>query len=316
MDYISSTNFMYTRDLSITYCARKLGLSVKAILEAKREDLLCDHSSILLHDDLLYPTPPFMLDYLSLRDYLYPKAEKLFPTVDGNHYYPDKYHRRMQKLLAEAGAKISPAHPKELTDSQYQALVNLRFSVQRQRYQMILAANLCSFLGMRPSEVAKLEKRDIDFSARILYLRDTKSQEDQVLPMLSFLVQPLERYTMHLADSLSSLFVNTQGAQWERRDVTLAIARWGAEHGIQSLTPRKLRASLGVTLSRGHIEPGLLALILRHKDPATALRHYISYNLEEARQFLEKAEIGCDDPLSQENLQEYSRMFTLVGRNQ
>lgn len=75
MDYSSSISFMYTRDLSITHCARKLDLSVKAILEAKRDDLLCDHASILLHDELLYPTPPFILDYLSLRDHLYPEAK-------------------------------------------------------------------------------------------------------------------------------------------------------------------------------------------------------------------------------------------------
>jgi integrase len=98
--------------------------------------------------------------------------------------------------------------------------------------------------------------------------------------------------------------------------VTRTIANWGEERGIENLTPRKLRASLGLTLARLKVDPGLIAKLLRHKDPATALRHYISYNLEEARQFLEKAEIGCDDPLSQEGLQEYSRMLTLVGRNQ
>jgi len=92
--------------------------------------------------------------------------------------------------------------------------------------------------------------------------------------MLSFLVAPLERYIRHLADTHSPLFVNTQAAQWERRDVTAAISHWGAEHGVKSLTPRKLRASLGATLSRLKVEPALAAVILRHRDPATTLRHY------------------------------------------
>lgn len=175
MDYSSSTNFMYARDISITFCARKSDLSVKAILEAMRDDLMFDRSSLLLYDTLISPVPEFVLHYLDMRDRLLPEADHLFPTVNGKMYYPDKYHRRMQKILAEAGAKTEPANPKKMTEGQYQALLNLRFIIQRQRYQVILAATLCSYLGMRPSEVAKLEKRDIDFSARLLHLRDTKS---------------------------------------------------------------------------------------------------------------------------------------------
>lgn len=314
MDYSTSTNFIYTRDISITFCARKSELSVKTLLEAKRENLLHDRSSIMLHDALISPVPEFVLDYLQTRDRLLPGAEKLFPTVDGNMYYPDKYHRRMQKILAEAGAKTDPTNPKKMTEGQYQALLNLRFAIQRQRYQMVLAATLCSYLGLRPSEVAKLEKRDVDFSARLLHLRDTKSQEDQKIPMLSFLVAPLERYTCHLADTHSPLFVNTQGAQWERRDVAAAILHWGAEHGVKSLTPRKLRASLGATLSRLKVEPALAAVILRHKDPATALRHYNERDLEEARQCLEGVESVSGDQFSQEYIQAYNCMYTVLGR--
>lgn len=68
MDYSSSTNSMYTRDLSIAYCARKVSLSLQTILETKRDDLLCDSSSILLYDEFVYPIPPLFSDYLRLRD--------------------------------------------------------------------------------------------------------------------------------------------------------------------------------------------------------------------------------------------------------
>lgn len=310
MDYSSSTNFMYARDLSIVYCARKASFSLQTILETKRDDLLYDSSSILLGDELIYPLPHLFSDYLRLRDYLFPKAEKLFPTVNGNQYYPCSFHKRMQKILAEAGAKTTPSNPKSMSEEQLQALENMRFHIQRQQDQMVLAVTLCSFLGMRPSEVARLEKRDIDFSARLLYLRETKSQEDQKLPMLSFLVQPLERYTSHLADSQSPLFVNNQGAKWERRDVAVAVSRYAAEHGIKSVTPQKLRASLGVSLSRLSIEPALVAVILRHRDPATALRHYNKRDLDEARQCLEGVDILTGTPKNQVYAREFDRMFT------
>jgi hypothetical protein len=313
MDYSSSTNFMYARDLSIAYCARKMSLSLQNILETKRDDLLYDSTSILLGDELIYPIPHLFLDFLRLRDYLFPKAEKLFPTVNGNQYYPCSFHKRMQKILAEAGAKTTPSNPKSMSEEQLQALENMRFHIQRQRDQMVLAVTLCSFLGMRPSEVARLEKRDIDFGARLLRLRETKSQEDQKLPMLSILVQPLERYTSHLADSQSPLFVNNQGAKWERRDVAVAVSRYAAEHGIKNVTPQKLRATLGATLSRLKIEPALTAVILRHRDAATALRHYNSRELEDARQCLEGVKILTDAQLHQAYAREFDRMYTLGG---
>ena len=315
MNYTSSTNLIYARDLSITYLARKSDLPVKSILESNRDDLLHDSSSVMLYDALISPVPNFILGYLDQRDRLLPQAEKLFPTVDGKMYYPDKFYRRMQRILAEAGVNTEQVNPKKLTEAQFQAMLNLRFVIQRHRYQAILAAVLCSYLGLRPSEVAKLEKRDIDFSARLLHLRDTKSQEDQKIPMLSFLVEPLERYTRHLADTHSPLFVNTQGAQWERQDVAAAISHWGAEHGVKSLTPRKLRASLGATLSRLKIEPALIAVVLRHKDKATALRHYNERELDDARRCLEGVDLVSNDPMSQEYVQEYIRMYTLIGRD-
>jgi integrase len=316
MDYGSSINFTYARDLSITFFARKLDLSLPTILEAKRIELLSDDSSVLLYDNLIESIPALLLDYIGLRDRLFPEAEKLFPTVDGKQYYPINFHKRMRKILTEAGTKTLPTNPKKLTNDQYQALLNMRFQIQRQRYQMFLAVTLCTFLGMRPSEVAKLEKRDIDFSTRLLLLRDTKSQGDQPIPMLSFMVEPLERYTLHLTDSLSPLFINSQGAKWECRDVADAIARWGDERDMKNLTPRKLRASLGATLSRLNIEPALAAIVLRHKDAATTLRYYNERELYEARGCLEGMEQILTAKASNEFIRDFMHMYTPVGRKQ
>ncbi|MBN2147215.1 MAG: tyrosine-type recombinase/integrase [Anaerolineales bacterium] len=282
MNYATSTNFLYTRDISITWIVRDSDLPLKLVLGTRRLDVLWDHSSLLLHDVLICPTPPCWPDYIDLRDRLFPEAEPLFPTVDGNLYRPVKYLERLKKMLSDARQDTSLSHPKEMTEEQLQAVANLHFLIQRQAYQATLALAFCSLLGMRPSEVAKLEKRDVDFSARLLHLRDTKSQEDQKLPLLTCLEEPLQRYTMYLADAYSPLFVNSKGRPWERRDASRTIAQWGVENNIRCLTPRKLRASLGSMLSRMKVEPSLVALILRHKDPATALRHYNEREIQEA----------------------------------
>jgi len=303
---------MYTRDLAIMSCVRLSNLPVKRVLETRREDVLWDDESILLHNILIKPAPRVWGDYIGERDRLFPESDLLFTTVDGNQYYPDKFGRRVKKLLEEAGVESTSPHPRRLTEKQCQALDKLRFDVQRQHYQIDLAVALCSYLGMRPSEVAKLEKRDIDFGSGVIKLRDTKSQEDQVLPLLSVFFVPLRRFTRYLDRGTSPLFVNTKCVKWERRDVTRTIANWGEERGIDNLTPRKLRASLGVTLARLKVEPGLVAKVLRHKDPATALRHYEYQVVEEARRYLEEAQsnpvIWQDHDYRQEFLAMYAEL--------
>lgn len=311
MDCATSDKFIHARDLSIVFCGRYSDLPVKTILEARRCDVVSDSSGIVLRNKLIAPVPSPWFDFIDLRDQLFPNSEMLFPTVNGTQYYQCKFSTRIKKLLAEAGQKTSPSHPRKLTEGQFRALVNLRFRYWRQDYQRKLAAALCSFWGLRSSEVAKLEKRDIDFSARLLHLRATKSQEDQKAPLLSFMIESLECYTAYLPDTRSPLFVNMQGAQWERRDVELAITRWGTELGIRDLTPQKLRASLGAMLARRRIPPALIAKILRHKDPATALRYYNFLEMEEARYVLEKVTQDQNFELEENTvlISEYERFY-------
>jgi integrase len=119
------------------------------------------------------------------------------------------------------------------------------------------------------------------------------------------------------ADRFSApLFINLQGAKWERRDVADAIARWGAEHGMKNLTPRQLRASLGATLSRLNIAPALAAVVLRHKDAATTLRHYHQRELFEARGCLEGMDQILTAKASEEFIRDFMHMYTLEGRKQ
>jgi hypothetical protein len=92
--------------------------------------------------------------------------------------------------------------------------------------------------------------------------------------------------------------------------VAVAVSRYAAEHGIKNVTPQKLRASLGVSLSRLRIEPALVAVIIRHRDPATALRHYNKRDLDEARQCLEGVEILTDTLKNQVYAREFDRMYT------
>jgi integrase len=287
MNLATSNSFIGLRDLTITYLVREMDKPLKQVLELSREKILADRESALIGEHLVSNIPSFFCNYMHSRDNLFPGNEVLFPTKDGNQYYPNQFAKRIRKLLAQADASVKPYHPKKLSIKQYKKLVGLRFGLQRHRYQMILATALCANLGFRSSEVAGLKKSDIDFSLRVISLDDTKSQEDQESPLLSILFEPFRSFTERLSHN-DHIFVNFSGNPWNRRHTRNAVQQYGEGLGIIDLTPRRLRASLGVTLARMGISPSLLAKVLRHKDPATALRYYNYREIEEVRHALEE----------------------------
>jgi len=274
------------RNLSVAWLVRSTELSQRRVLELTEADILHDERSILLEDEILSSTPVYLHEYLNRRDQVFPKTPLLFPTLAGRSFLPVKYSVQFRSLLRDAGLEGVATHPKNLSDQQWEQVERTRFEKQRGRHQVILAGTLCSFLGLRPSEVAKLIKRDMDFGGLIISLRDTKSQEDQQAPMLPFMVEPLERYTSHLAEN-DPLFVRLSGQQWDRKDACNSLVAYGKAIGIQGqITPRRLRATLGKTLSDSGAPPALIAKLLRHKDAATSLRHYTQTEINQVRRYL------------------------------
>lgn len=274
------------RDLSIAWLVRSTDLSQHRVLELMRTDILFDGKAVLLDDLLLTHVPTYLMEYLDRRDQVFSKTLLLFPTLEGRSLLPGKYAKQFKALLASAGLQETVTHPKKLTDQQWALIEKVRFQKQRPRYQVILAGTLCSYLGLRPSEVAKLTKRDLDFGGLVITLRDTKSQEDQQAPMLPFMVTPLERYTSHLKED-DPLFIRMSGQQWDRKDACNALVAYGRANGIQGqITPRRLRATLGKTLSDTGAPPALIAKLLRHKDAATSLRHYTQSEINQVRGYL------------------------------
>lgn len=283
-----SDKFVGLRDLSIIWLTRASEAPVDQVLSIPRDQLLIAENEVLVGDFFIPKAPETFLEYIHTRDRHFQQAAMLFPTKDGQRYAPSKFKKRLKSLFENARISNPSNTPADLTPAEYQALQNLRFAIQRPCYQSKLAVALCVYLGLRPSEVAKLIKEDLDFGNRAIRLRDTKSQENQVLPMLALFVEPLQRYVTHLPADRDPLFICSAGTIWTRRHVNHAIAEWGKEQGYtRRLTPRILRASLGAMLSRARVEPALIAKILRHRDPATALRHYNFREIEEARTVLE-----------------------------
>jgi len=128
----------------------------------------------------------------------------------------------------------------------------------------------------------------LDFGNRKIYLPFTKSQKPQELPILSDLVEPLRLFSRFLPNRDDRLFVKCDGKPWNRKQVLQAVAWWGEIQGIERrVTPRVLRATVGARLAKQGFPIKFIAMLLRHEDEATALRHYTMQEFEEFRKALE-----------------------------
>ncbi|MBI9044604.1 MAG: site-specific integrase [Anaerolineaceae bacterium] len=288
MNLSESSNFTITRDFAIIEVLRSSDSSIVAILATHQESVLEDGISVLIGSILLNPASSIVLDYLHVKNKLLPDCDLFFPTKEGKQFSARQFSRNILRLLKQAGCSISSGKlPRKIGDKDHKELQNLYFRKKRPYYQSIIAFVLCSFFGLRAGEVAKLTVDDLDFANNTILLLGTKSQKDQELYMIQRIVEPLKHYVSHLPKG-APLFINAAGNQWNYKDTTKAVKDWSRIHGITGITPKVLRASLGAELARECTSsPAKIAKILRHADPATAIRHYNTLEVEEANELLE-----------------------------
>lgn len=289
--YRSTTSDLGTlRNLVIGEIVRQTGYPVSRALELSCGDVIFDEDSIMVGDVLIPSVPAFVIDYLKRRGTIFSNTNLLFPTLEGRPLHPAKYSKQMHGMLRNIGLEGITTHPKTLKNEQWEKLQTILYQKRHARLQVIFAGIFCSYLGLRPSEVAKISKRDLDFAGLLITLRDTKSQVTQDVPMLPFMIEPLKQYVSHLKEN-APLFVTKTGKQWDRSDTHDAIVAYGKEIGLPGqITPRRLRASLGKKLSDFGAPPALIGKLLRHKDPATSLRYYMQSDFAQVRMYLIRIE--------------------------
>jgi len=133
-------------------------------------------------------------------------------------------------------------------------------------------------------------------------LFDTKSQKDQLAPILSIMVDPLHLYLSHLGDR-DPLFIRLSGKQWNRRDVCRAVSNYGKNLGLNGVTPKRLRPTLATELAKAGVPLALISALLRHKNIVTSIRYYIHPEISDIKRFFDN--LGdfpsLDDSENQDN---------------
>ncbi len=263
MNYEALLKIRFYRDVAIILLVRQNNLAVQSVLQIKRQAELGG-----------YKTPSMLNQYIQMRDKMFPHSEWLFVTDDGNQYLPRKFQQNVQKYLEQARMPIKPCHPKKLTDEQLHAILGLKFDYQRPAIQHSLSCALLGYLALRAEEVAKLITSDINLEKRILYLRDTKNQDDQAVPIPKTLIPLLGAYLSHIKPR-EPLFVRHSGKQWDRRDVNYALEKYAGFHEIsEHVTPRIMRRTVARHWRRMNIPQEIVQALLRHKRMDTTITNY------------------------------------------
>ena len=256
--------FRYLREACITNVVRETGYSVQKSLQLNVDQLPSLKSAQAIQS---------LNEYVSCRNGLFPAVNFLFPTEDGEMFLPSKFKQNLRKLLYVAGQPITPSHPVKMSEQQIQAILNLKFQYQRPKFQQILAASLLGYQALRPGEVANLRKEDVDFDRGILTLTETKGQEVQYSPIHRDLLSPMKNYVGHLKQG-ESLFIRSSRKTWNRKDVYQAVQQLGDVFGVEKVNPRKLRSTVAHHMIYIGVKMNVISEVLRHKDKATAPRHY------------------------------------------
>lgn len=265
MNSYELNEFRYFRDMSIIFIARDKRYSIQKIVQMRIGD-----------QDHIIPIEKqsFFDKYLKIRIKILKHSDFLFPTDEGDIYLPGKFSQNTTKMLKECLQSINPYHPTKLGEDQLIALEGLQFKYQRPRFQVALIIGFLALMGLRPEEASKLRKSDISIGDQKLYLKDTKSQKNQEMPIHPHLLLPLEKYLLHIEHG-NLLFIRNSKEQWDRKDIYRAVKSFSSNIGLSSINPRRLRKTAGNLIYRASGSITVARRGMRHADENTTLRNYI-----------------------------------------
>jgi integrase/recombinase XerD len=169
--------------------------------------------------------------------------------------------------------KISKGEPIEiLTQAEAKHLFDsLGESVYDSTSKAIIA---CLYgLGLRLSELYRLNETDVNFSLKEVAVRKTKNGEGRIVPMNDYVSQVLEVYMFRkrvlMADTEgaeSAFVLSSQGRRMAKPTIKFRVCQIVGNAGIDKhITPHKLRHSFGTHLVQNGLTAKEVSWLLGHK---------------------------------------------------
>lgn len=92
-----------------------------------------------------------------------------------------------------------------------------------------------AFTAMRRAELAALDVRDIDFTKRLIHIREGKGGKSRIVPMSDELASDIHHLVEHR--KTGAVFVSQRGGNLTPRQVNWIVARAGDLAGVENPNP-------------------------------------------------------------------------------
>ena len=145
-------------------------------------------------------------------------------------------------------------------------------------------------LGIRSSDIANLKIKDIDFHAKIINLKQGKTENPQRLELLPEVDTAIRAYLTDARQkcAVENLFLTVRSpirsvSRQLIRDITCShLEASGIKIGDRKRGPHSLRMTLASELVSENVPYDAVRKILGHEDP-NAIKHYVKFDIEGLR---------------------------------
>lgn len=157
---------------------------------------------------------------------------------------------------------------------------------QQQRDRNRAAWHALAWLGLRRSELLRLQVADVRLAESLVVIRDTKGGDDRTLYLLPELADDLAQL---IGDREGPVFVTRQGNQWGTNEMWAAFRGHLVACGLDdpTITPHSLRHTFGTRLARAGVSLDVIRRVMGHRDIKSTLI-YLHQTDEDLREAMEK----------------------------
>ena len=185
--------------------------------------------------------------------------------------------------------KVEEEIPKTYTDEEIQALLaKPRAGDTFAEWRTWAMVYWFYSTGNRTSTVCQIKLEDIDWEARKVVLRHTKTKKAQITFLSPSLISALNEYRARWeVDSTGYLFPDREGYELSTNALRHAYAKYCHDRGVERTNLHGLRHTFAKNFIKSGGSAPALQKILGHSTPTQTL-HYISFFEEDvAREFAE-----------------------------
>lgn len=184
-------------------------------------------------------------------------------------------HIRGNPTLLVHFPKLSPGLPKVLSSTEIESLLSLPDSSSPMGLRNRAIFELLYACGLRVSELADLQVRQVFLDPGYLTVRG-KGEKERLIPMGEVAVESLKAYLEHGRPGLmkkgfvSEVFLNVRGEKLSRQGIWKIIKSDALKAGIAvNITPHMLRHSFATHLLENGADLRSLQVMLGHSDIST-----------------------------------------------